>query len=171
MLAALSICSSPLPVYVNTSVCMSVPHRGLCSLLFEQHTQQEGMRDTSQKPLTEFYKGLRFWPQLTKISNGIRKPIDYEAISLWSFVICGGCSFKGHLQPLLFPASDKSQRKHPCRHTGMPLGSEAQKSGEVGMLYLRLWTLITWEIQSQLLHCSLKSRINKQAELTVGEQS
>jgi hypothetical protein len=65
------------PVFV-CCFYVSVSDKGFCSVI-EPHRKHQtgGMKDALQNSLTEFYKGLSDWPQLTHITNNITKVIVY----------------------------------------------------------------------------------------------
>lgn len=64
------ICSCLKAVWISCRVCVSayvrvsVSAKGLCSAFIEQ-PRKHHLRDTLQKSLMEFHKGLRHWLQLT----------------------------------------------------------------------------------------------------------
>lgn len=68
------ICVCPAYLSATVPVCLSLTKDSALSFI-DQHRSHhlwEGMRDTLQKSLTEFYKGLSGWLQLTLITNTIK---------------------------------------------------------------------------------------------------
>lgn len=122
--AHLSLCQSPsvccvrlnlswlkafLQLCFSLSMCLCLPMKGilLCSLNSTE-SNGEGMRDTWQKSLTQFYKGLGHWLQITPTNpNNKEKDSSKQYLNAASSIYVGYLFYKAAfnlLIYLLFPA-------------------------------------------------------------------